>query len=86
MSYDLTFGRQAKKEIKALDTATVKRIEERFRQLSNNPFDPRISKPNKVKHLLKDCVTMGHSPNSPFCVMSYTQTYSNRSREFSDFF
>jgi hypothetical protein len=26
---------------------------------------------NKFKHLMKDCVTMGHSPKSPFCLMSY---------------
>ena len=26
---------------------------------------------NKFKHLMKDCVTMGHSPNSPFCLMRY---------------
>ena len=48
MSYDLTLGRQAKKEIKSLDTSTVKRIEDRLRQLFNNPFDPRISKAIKM--------------------------------------
>jgi len=26
---------------------------------------------NKFKHLMKDCVTMGHSPKSPFCLMGY---------------
>jgi mRNA interferase RelE/StbE len=49
MSYTLFLGRQAKKEIKALDNVTVKRIEDRFGQLSHNPFDPRISKPIKMK-------------------------------------
>jgi mRNA interferase RelE/StbE len=49
MSYDLTFGRQAKKEIKGLDAATVKRLEDRVQQLSDNPLDPRISKPIKMK-------------------------------------
>jgi mRNA interferase RelE/StbE len=49
MSYGLNVGRQAKKEIKTLDTATVKRIEDRFKQLSINPFDPRLSKPIKMK-------------------------------------
>ncbi|MFZ5447408.1 MAG: type II toxin-antitoxin system RelE family toxin [Thermodesulfobacteriota bacterium] len=49
MSYDLTLGRQARKEIKALDTATINRIEERFKQLSRDPFDPRISKPIRMK-------------------------------------
>jgi len=49
MSYDLTLGRQAGKEIKSLDNSTVKRIADRFRQLSFNPFDPRISNPIKMK-------------------------------------
>jgi mRNA interferase RelE/StbE len=48
MSYDLSLGRQAKKEIKTLDASTVKRIEDRFQQLSDNPFDPRISKAIKM--------------------------------------
>jgi mRNA interferase RelE/StbE len=48
MSYGLIFGRQAKKEIKTLDTSTIKRIEVRLQQLSNNPFDPRISKAIKM--------------------------------------
>jgi mRNA interferase RelE/StbE len=48
MSYDLSIGRQAKKEIKALDTSTIKRIEERFQQLSLNPFDSRTSKAIKM--------------------------------------
>jgi hypothetical protein len=26
---------------------------------------------NKLKHLMKDCVTMGHSQKSPFCLVSY---------------
>ena len=49
MSYGLNVGRQAKKEIKTLNTAMVKRIEDRFKQLSINPFDPRLSKPIKMK-------------------------------------
>ncbi len=48
MSYDLTIGRQAKKEIKALDTSTIKRLANRFQQLTLNPFDPRISKAIKM--------------------------------------
>ena len=48
MSYGLSISRQAKKEIKTLDTPTIKRIEDRFRQLADNPFDPRISKPIKM--------------------------------------
>jgi len=26
---------------------------------------------NKFKPLMQDCVTMGHSPQSPFCLMGY---------------
>ena len=48
MSYGLIFGRQAKKEIKTLDTSIIKRIEVRLQELSNNPFDPRISKAIKM--------------------------------------
>jgi mRNA interferase RelE/StbE len=48
MSYALTFGRQAKKEIKTLDTTTTQRIEARLQELSNNPFDPGISKAIKM--------------------------------------
>ena len=48
MSYELSIGHQAKKEIKNLDTSTIKRIEGRLLQLSNNPFDPRISKVIKM--------------------------------------
>ncbi|MBI4644242.1 MAG: type II toxin-antitoxin system RelE/ParE family toxin [Deltaproteobacteria bacterium] len=48
MSYSLTFGRQARKEIKTFDAATIRRIENRLRQLSNNPLDPRISKVIKM--------------------------------------
>ena len=48
MSYALTLGHQAKKEIRTLDITTIKRIEDRFQQLSDNPFDPRISKAIKM--------------------------------------
>jgi mRNA interferase RelE/StbE len=48
MSYGLNVGRQAKKEIKTLDTSTIKRIEDRLQQLSNNPCDPRITKTIKM--------------------------------------
>jgi len=26
---------------------------------------------NQFEHLMKDCVTMGHSPKSPFCLIGY---------------
>ncbi len=48
MSYALTLGRQAKKEIKTVDASTFHRIEARLQELSNNPFDPRISKAIKM--------------------------------------
>ena len=48
MSYELSIGHQAKKEIKNLGTSTIKRIGVRFQQLSDNPFDPRISKAIKM--------------------------------------
>jgi mRNA interferase RelE/StbE len=48
MSYELNLGRQAQKELKNLDTSTMRRIEERFRQLSENPLDPRLSKPIRM--------------------------------------
>ena len=48
MSYELSIGHQAKKEIKNLDTSIIKRIEVRLQQLSDNPFDPRISKVIKM--------------------------------------
>lgn len=48
MSYDLTLGRQARKELKTHDGPSIRRIEERFEELSKNPFDPRISKPIKM--------------------------------------
>jgi hypothetical protein len=41
---------------------------------------------NKFKHLMKNCVTVGHSPKSPFCLVSYMQTHSNRFREISVFY
>jgi hypothetical protein len=27
---------------------------------------------NKFEHLMKDCVRMGHSPKSPFCLVNYS--------------
>lgn len=44
MSYEISIGHQAKKDIKILDTSTLRRVEVRLLQLSNDPFDPRISK------------------------------------------
>jgi hypothetical protein len=41
---------------------------------------------NKFKHLMKDCVTMGHSPQSPFCLVSYAKPILTDSQEISGFF
>jgi mRNA-degrading endonuclease RelE of RelBE toxin-antitoxin system len=48
MSYGLELSHQAKKALKLIDKATVKRIEQRFIELSLAPFDPRLSKPLEV--------------------------------------
>ena len=44
MSFRLRLGRQAKREMKTLDISLIKRLEKRFQELANDPFDPRISK------------------------------------------
>ena len=43
MSYGLELSHQAKKTLKLLDKATIKRIENRFLELSLDPHDPRHS-------------------------------------------
>ena len=43
MSYGLELSHQAKKTLKLLDKATIKRIENRFLELSLDPQDPRHS-------------------------------------------
>ncbi len=45
MSYGLELSHQAKKTLKLLDKATIKRLERRFLELSLDPHDPRHSKP-----------------------------------------
>jgi mRNA-degrading endonuclease RelE of RelBE toxin-antitoxin system len=45
MSYGLELSHQAKKTLKLLDKATIKRIERRFTELSLDPFNPRYSEP-----------------------------------------
>jgi mRNA-degrading endonuclease RelE of RelBE toxin-antitoxin system len=45
MSYGLELSHQAKKTLKILDKATIKRIELRFIELSLAPGDLRLSKP-----------------------------------------
>jgi mRNA interferase RelE/StbE len=45
MSYGLELSHQAKKSLKILDKGIVRRLEQRFLELSLAPFDPRLSKP-----------------------------------------
>ena len=45
MSYGLELSHQAKKTLKLLDKATIKRLDRRFLELSLNPHDPRYSEP-----------------------------------------
>lgn len=45
MSYGLELSHQAKKTLKLLDKATLKRIDQRFKELSLSPGDFHFSKP-----------------------------------------
>ena len=45
MSYGLVLSQQAKKAFKLLDKGIIKRLEQRFCELSLAPYDPRLSKP-----------------------------------------
>jgi len=41
---------------------------------------------NEFEHLMKDCVTMGHGPESPVCLESYAKPILTDSQEFSGLF
>jgi len=43
MSYALRLSKPFLKSLKSLDQSTVRRIHHRLKELSQNPFDPRIS-------------------------------------------
>jgi mRNA-degrading endonuclease RelE of RelBE toxin-antitoxin system len=45
MSYGLELSHRAKKTLRNLDKTTIKRIEKRFQELSQDPQDPRRSDP-----------------------------------------
>jgi mRNA interferase RelE/StbE len=45
MSYRLELSHQAKKTLKLLDKITIKRMEQRFTELSQSPFDSRHCQP-----------------------------------------
>jgi mRNA-degrading endonuclease RelE of RelBE toxin-antitoxin system len=43
MSYTLRLAKPFLKNLKSLDQATIRRIQQRLQELRQNPFDPRIS-------------------------------------------
>lgn len=45
MSYQVELDPRADKQAEKLDRETLKRLQRRLRELAQNPFDPRISKP-----------------------------------------
>ena len=45
MSYRVELDARADKQAEKVDRETLKRLQKRFRELAQNPFDPRISKP-----------------------------------------
>lgn len=45
MSYRVELDARADKQAEKVDRETLKRLQKRFRELVQNPFDPRISKP-----------------------------------------
>lgn len=49
MSYKVELTRQAEKSLDRLDRVTEKRLRDRIKQLSLNPYDPRISNAIKME-------------------------------------
>jgi mRNA interferase RelE/StbE len=49
MTYSIELSRQAKKEVKILDSTTIRRLEQRLEELSKEPGNPRISKPIRMR-------------------------------------
>jgi mRNA interferase RelE/StbE len=45
MSYRVDLDARADKQAEKVDRETLKRLQKRFQELAQNPFDPRISKP-----------------------------------------
>jgi mRNA-degrading endonuclease RelE of RelBE toxin-antitoxin system len=43
MSYVLRIDKQAAKTLKSIDQTTIRRLVARFEELTNNPFEPRLS-------------------------------------------
>jgi mRNA interferase RelE/StbE len=46
--YQVRIGRQAEKDLTALNKGLIRRIRDRFKELALDPFSPRISKPLKM--------------------------------------
>ena len=49
MSYALRIDKQAAKTLKSLDQPTSRRLLARFEELSENPFDQRLSNPLEME-------------------------------------
>ncbi len=49
MSYALRIDKQAAKTLKSLDQTTIRRLLAKFEELSENPFDQRLSKPLEME-------------------------------------
>jgi mRNA-degrading endonuclease RelE of RelBE toxin-antitoxin system len=49
MSYGLRIDRQAAKTLKSLDQPTIRRLLARLIELTNNPFDHRLSSPLEME-------------------------------------
>jgi mRNA interferase RelE/StbE len=49
MSYALRIDKQAAKTLKSLDQPTIRRLLAKFEELSENPFDQRLSKPLEME-------------------------------------
>ena len=45
MNFEASFAHEAEKLLDRLDSPTERRIRNRFRQLAEDPFDPRLSAP-----------------------------------------
>jgi mRNA-degrading endonuclease RelE of RelBE toxin-antitoxin system len=50
MTYTLRFAKPFLKSLKSLDQAVIRRIHHRLQELTQNPFDPRISGQVEMEH------------------------------------
>ena len=49
MTYAIRFAKPFLKSLKSLDQATIRRIQQRLTELTNNPFNPRIPGPVEME-------------------------------------